>query len=511
MLRSTLLAVLCLLVFPLQATALPAAPKAKLAPIHVEAGKGGKAGRLVDSRGREVLLRGVNVNSFAEYAKASDLPPTLPFTNSDPREIKSFGWNVVRLLITWSRVEPSPGKYDDGYLKAVRAAVDKLAAAGIYTIVDMHQDAWGPTLAASGSEICPSGQGKAIGWDGAPAWATFDAGAARCTPAGSRELSPAVREAWKAFWRNDKGPGAVGLQNRFAAMWGHVAGLFAGRDSVAGYDLLNEPNAFGDSEQAALPGFYSRTIKAVRAAEKKARAPRRVIIIEPSIVWSVAGQGPPPKFAAGSDVAYGPHLYTGVFGGEGPPQAASFDAAAREAGALGGFAVVSGEWGADASRAAAPGRYFRAHQQQQDRIRASAVLWLWKASCGDPHQVRDYLARGQAEVWSPFRTDCATNTVQPRTGAGGEQAGELRWSYPLASPGKLEKTLFDPATGVFEASGTAPRTLRAELVVFRPSAAGSGASIKVVGLTSAKRYSVPGGIWIVARSTGGRWSINVKG
>ena len=495
---------------PSAATAFPSAPKSKLAAIHVEAGTSGKAGRLVDSRSREVLLRGVNVNSFGEYAKASGLPPTLPFTNSDPREIKAFGWNVVRLLITWSRVEPTPGKYDDGYLKSVRSAVDKLAAEGIYSVIDMHQDAWGSTLAAGNGELCPSGQGKAIGWDGAPGWATFDAGAARCTPAGSRELSPAVRESWKAFWRNDKGPGAIGLQDRFAAMWGHVASVFAGRDSVAGYDLLNEPNAFGESEQAALPGFYSRTIKAVRAGEKKARAPRRVIVVEPSIVWSVAAQGAPPKFAAGPDVAYGPHLYTGVFGGEGPPQAASFDAAAREAGSLGGLAVLSGEWGADSSRAAAPDRYFRAHQQQQDRIRASAVLWLWKASCGDPHQVRDYLASGQAEVWSPFRTDCITNTAQPRVGAGAEQASELRWSYPLAAPGKLEKTAFDPDSGAFEARGMAPRTLRAELVVFRPTAAGAGGSIKTLGLTSVKRYAVPGGIWITARSSGGRWLMSVK-
>ena len=42
-----------------------------------------------------------------------------------------------------------------------------LARYGIWSIVDFHQDAWGPTLAARPGEICPAGQDPAFGWDGA--------------------------------------------------------------------------------------------------------------------------------------------------------------------------------------------------------------------------------------------------------------------------------------------------------------------------------------------------------
>ncbi|NHB85500.1 hypothetical protein G7085_15165 [Tessaracoccus sp. HDW20] len=56
-------------------------------------------------------------------------------------------------------------------------------------------------------------------------------------PAGS----PALHEALDAFWANAPGPGGIGLQDRFAAMWAHVAARVAGHPALLGYDLLNEP------------------------------------------------------------------------------------------------------------------------------------------------------------------------------------------------------------------------------------------------------------------------------
>ena len=91
----------------------------------------------------------------------------------------------MRLLVSWSRVEPEPGRYDDAYLDQVRAAVRLFARHGVCSIVDFHQDAWGPTLAARPGEACAAGQEPAFGWDGAPGWATLDGGAPRCTIAGS--------------------------------------------------------------------------------------------------------------------------------------------------------------------------------------------------------------------------------------------------------------------------------------------------------------------------------------
>jgi hypothetical protein len=48
--------------------------------------------------------------------------------------------NFVRLGVMWEAVERSAGEYDEGYLNKVEALINKLGEAGIYTLVDMHQD-----------------------------------------------------------------------------------------------------------------------------------------------------------------------------------------------------------------------------------------------------------------------------------------------------------------------------------------------------------------------------------
>ena len=88
-------------------------------------------GRIVDARGREVLLRGVNVNALAEYWKGNEFATTFPLARRDPARMAAIGWNAVRLLLSWSRVEPEPGEYDDAYLDRIARAVDRLAAEGI--------------------------------------------------------------------------------------------------------------------------------------------------------------------------------------------------------------------------------------------------------------------------------------------------------------------------------------------------------------------------------------------
>lgn len=155
-----------------------------------------EGGRIVDASGREVLLRGVNVNAHVEYWQYDpNLFTTYPLTEEDADMIAAMGWTAVRLLVSWSRVEPTPGEYDESYLDQVAVAIAMLRERKVYTILDLHQDAWDASLAAPPEEVCEGDAVPAGGWDGAPEWATFDGSAARCESGGQREFVPAVRAA----------------------------------------------------------------------------------------------------------------------------------------------------------------------------------------------------------------------------------------------------------------------------------------------------------------------------
>jgi len=490
------------------AAVLPAAarPRARLPlpALHAEPDPAG--GRIVDARGREVLLRGVNVNALAEYRPYGALPTTYPLTRDDAERVADVGWNVVRLLVSWSRVEPAPGVYDDAYLDEIGRAVRLLARESVYTIIDFHQDAWGPTLAARPGEVCGPGTEPAFGWDGAPGWATLDGGAPHCF-AFARELSPAVRAAFAAFFANAPGPGGVGIRTRYAAALARVARRFARSRLVAGYDVMNEPNALAPAEVALLDDFYAEVLAAVRAAERAAGGFPHLVLLEPAILWSDFGSGMFPPFAHDANVVFAPHVYRGGLSG-GPIQVADFERARSDAAILGGAPVLIGEWGSDPRRADDPADvYFRRHQELQDRFRFSATLWTWREACGDPHKAGDARAGRVPFVWGAFDVDCATNTVR-----GPRQAlvDRLTRAYVRGAPGRLVETAYDPATGAFSAAGAeAPRGVR--LVAFWPARLHGVPALAGTGLRRLRTRALRGGgVYVVGETLGGAWSVSVS-
>jgi hypothetical protein len=488
----------------------PGSPPARvgpLLPLHAEPDPL-RGGRIVDSDGREVLLRGVNVNALVDYWQYGAFTTTFPLTDADARGIAAVGWNTVRLLVSWSRVEPEPGRYDDAYLDDVREAVRLFARHGIRSVIDFHQDAWGPTLAARPGEVCPPGQQPAFGWDGAPAWATLDDGASRCTPLGIRELSPAVRTAFIAFWADRAGPRGVGIRTRYAAMVGHVAGRFARESAVAGYDVMNEPNAFGASELQGLAALYADTFGTIRAAETRAGGFPHLVFVEPSILWSDTDIGAPLPFTHDDNVVFAPHIYRGGLT-SGPVERADFERARRDAAALGGAPVFVGEWGSGPERAANPDDvYFRTHQQLQDEFRFSATLWTWRESCGDPHKAGDARDGRVPAVWGEFEVDCRTNTV---VGTRDVLLAQLTRPYVRTAPGRLAVTHYNPDTGTFAGAGLdAPAG--AWLHAWYPTQRVSPETITPLGLRDVRvRAARDGGAFVSARATGGAWYLLVTG
>jgi hypothetical protein len=493
--------------FPLPPHNLPVDhPAAQLLPLHAEPDPTG-GGRIVDSAGREVLLRGVNVNALVDYWRYGPFATTFPLTPADTQRMSNIGWNAARLLVSWSRVEPRPGRYDDAYLEQVDDTVRLLARAGVYSIVDFHQDAWSATLAARPGEVCPTGQEPAFGWDGAPAWATLDGGAPRCQIAGIRELSPAVRAAFTAFWADQAGPDGVGIRTRYAAMVGHVAAYFAREPAVAGYDVMNEPNAFGTTELRGLSDLYAATVRTVRAGERHVGGFSHLVFFEPSILWSDSTFGVPPPFAHDRDVVFAPHIYRGGLT-PGPVQRADFARARADAATFGGAPVFVGEWGGDPNRAKDPtDTYFHDHQQLQDEFHFSATLWTWHESCGDPHKASDARAGRIPFVWGEFDVDCRTNTI---TGTRDALIAQLTRAYVRAAPGHLVTSAFDPGSGTFTASGTDAHA-GARFDAWYPTHLFTPTHLAFAGLRNLHvHYSRSGGALISGTTSGAAWNLLVS-
>lgn len=488
-----------------------AAAAAPLPALHAEPDVV-RGGRFVDARGREVLLRGVNVNALVDYWRGGPLPTVFGLERDDPALMASLGWNAVRLLVSWSRIEPEPGRYDDRYLAQVAATVERLEGHGLYSILDLHQDAWGPSLAARSGEACEPPGHPALGWDGAPAWATLDDGLPRCY-VGWRDFSPAVRRAWEAFFTDRPAAGGMGVQARYLAMLRHVARRFAREPAVAAIDVMNEPNAIGPEQEAQLSTFYARAVRAVRGGERAGRGSGHVVLVEPSLGWSGRGGGAPPPFPHDGNLAYSPHLYGGGLGELGPPRREAFLTAREEARRLGGLPVLSGEWGAEPDRAL-PGsdEYFVAHQRLQDEARIGATLWTWRESCGDPHIVLERRLRPELvpRVWGVFEVDCADGRnaiLGPRR----ELLADLARAYVRRAPGRLVRMRYEERTGLLTATGTGARRGVGTLEAFVPASAGRRSlRVRTSGLAEVSTSRHGGAGWVLqAHPRGDHWTLRV--
>ncbi len=189
--------------------------------------------RFIDPAGREVLLYGVNVickdprKNYPEQVKQEEL-----------QNLASYGFNVIRLGIIWSGIEPEPGLYDEKYLLQIDLLVDWATEAGLFVLLDMHQDLYGQKFS-----------------DGAPDWATLDMGLPHLSGSvwsDSYMISPAVQAAFDNFWDNALASDDIGIQDHYANMWKMLAKRYKHDQGVIGFDLMNEP-FMGSQAQQVMP------------------------------------------------------------------------------------------------------------------------------------------------------------------------------------------------------------------------------------------------------------------
>jgi endoglycosylceramidase len=232
---------------------------------------------LTDSRGRVVILRGVNaVYKRAPYELYLDPGKPWNFSKKDAARMASLGFNVVRLGIIWEGLEPgtlgpnnpavcSPGKPRNphqfnaavatAYLAKVAETVALLGKYHIYTLLDMHEDVYS----------------SEFGGEGAPPWAVCTgAYPIRILPGrwSNTYNDPGLITAVQHFWTNN----VVGdLQGEYIRVWKTVADYFRDNRWVVGFDPINEPFTRtllpGNPEVAArLECFYTGAAHAGRSS-----------------------------------------------------------------------------------------------------------------------------------------------------------------------------------------------------------------------------------------------------
>lgn len=269
----------------------PVAPLAVAVPVaHRPAAQPGlpwlsvaDAGRIVDDEGRSVLLRGFNSDALLE-----DGVRHAPLDAVDAELMERSGFDVVRLPIAWSLLEPVRGTIDSAYLDRIAATVAMLNAHHLYVVLDMHILDWGPRFGGSGAPqwaalpVVPS-----IQWWPWESW--------------RKHLDPAQNAATTYFWLSPD------WQSDFFAVWQEVARRFRDDSGVVGYDLYNEPHPLPIPprlfEMHWLWPFYARTIAAIARVD-----PNHLFIVEGVLFGDFPTTIVPLQ---AGNVVYSPHIYTG--------------------------------------------------------------------------------------------------------------------------------------------------------------------------------------------------------
>ena len=308
---------------------------------------------IVDEQGRTVLLRGFNTSTLLESTVLRS-----PLDDGDAAMMESDGFDVVRLAVSWGRLEPQRGTWDTTYLDAIDSTVRLLNSHHIYVVLDMHFLDWS----------------SSFGGSGAPSWAAVPAMPdLHLSILGDwqRHLSPAVNAANTYFWLSPD------WQADYMQTWRLLAAHFRGDSGVAGYDLYNEPHALPlppiRFEKDFLWPLYARAIDAIGAVD-----PNHLFIVEGQL-FADFGTTVVPLQAP--DLVYSPHEYTGslvppTFDGDAQALDAHVTQVAGEASRV-PAALWVGEWGMSSTQAQAT-LWIDDALDAYDAAGAGWAWWQWR-------------------------------------------------------------------------------------------------------------------------------------
>ncbi len=261
-----------------------------------------KDGKIVDARGKQVVLRGtcvggwMNMENFingypgdesgTRAAMAQALGPAKAefffdrlldyfLDEEDIRYMKALGATVVRLPLNYRHFErdDAPFQYLEKGFARLDRAIQWCGKHGLYAILDLH---------------------AVQGWQNTD-WHSDNS---------NRQT---------LFWTHKH------FQDRFVALWEAFARRYQGNPAVAGYNVMNEPvtnTPFGRYSSQYTPNWdimnkvYRRVVSAIRAID-----PDHIIFLEGDY-YSSRFEGLEPPFA--ENLVYSSHNYTPAGFGPGP-------------------------------------------------------------------------------------------------------------------------------------------------------------------------------------------------
>jgi aryl-phospho-beta-D-glucosidase BglC (GH1 family) len=230
----------------------------------------GTDSRIYDAANRPVRLVGFNwpgtpAGGRRDNLKKADACGKTWRTPADPiggltldyddfyQRIRGWGYNVVRLPVSWHNLEPvapvwntATGRYvhtwNRTYLNDLESMVTKARAAGLWVVLDLHQDFWSPAL----HNISKSNGTTSCEGLGMPRWLNPSIDAKPATV-----QSVDFFNAMNWFFRNVQDPKATVTRatpwQLLRAAWTELSYEFSSRSGFAAYqavigaDLFNEP------------------------------------------------------------------------------------------------------------------------------------------------------------------------------------------------------------------------------------------------------------------------------
>ncbi|HVV77546.1 MAG TPA: cellulase family glycosylhydrolase [Mycobacteriales bacterium] len=259
------------------------------------------AGRwLTDAQGRVLLIHGINLSMKGSLSQSR----AYRFGGDDAAFLAHNGFNAVRLTVERYDIEPTPGHFDPAYLAFVRRMVRLLSSYGILTLIDFHQDEFGPVFHDNGY----------------PAWMTSTGGLPNVTSVGfpfQYLANPAVNHAFDNLWNNGKDSRGTPMWTDDAQILSTAVSALHSTPGVLGYEIINEPwpgsqyaSCFvllvgcPSFDQGKLSSYYAAMDKAIRAAD-----PDHLVFFEPLVSFNYgipSSVTPPPGDAK---VAFAFHDY----------------------------------------------------------------------------------------------------------------------------------------------------------------------------------------------------------